>query len=188
MSEEKIIMYDTPAAATYRTGIEGWVSSDGRFFGKGEHAEQMARYAGSTHQKCECGGIAPKGWIRCEECRRKKANEDYLKLPYKEWDGNEPICLYDDDRFFFSEEELIDYLYDHELNGSDVQLVLCQPMMYQPIDSETVAGDSHEDWEPSKELEDRIKQFNEFLKTLPPHSWEPGKIRISYEYEYKPEE
>lgn len=52
--EEKIIMYDTPAAAMYRTGIEGWVSSDGHFFGKGERAEHLARYSGSTHHKCEC--------------------------------------------------------------------------------------------------------------------------------------
>lgn len=187
MSEEKIIMYDTPEAAMYRTGIEGWVSSDGRFFGKGERAEQMARYAGSTHHKCECGGVAKKGWVRCEDCQRKTANEDYSKLPYKEWDGDEPICLYNDDRYFFSEDELMDYLYDHELNGSDVQLVLCQPMHYQPIDSETIAGDSHEDWEPSKQLEEKIKEFNAYLATLSPHSWMPGKIRTSCEYTYTPE-
>jgi hypothetical protein len=188
MEDEKIIMYDSPEAAQYKTGIEGWVSSDGRFFGKGERGEQMARYADSTHHKCECGGIAPKGWIRCETCQKKTANENYSKLPHEEWDRDAPICLYDGDKYFFSEEELIDFLYDHELNGSDVQLVLCQPMNYQPIDGETVAGDAHEDWEPSKELEDRMKQFNEFLKTLPPHSWEPGKIRTSYDYTYKPEE
>lgn len=181
-----MILFDSTEAATYKSGIEGWVSSDGRFFGKGERAEQTARYAGSTHHKCECGGIAPKGWIRCEECRRKSANENYLKLPYKEWDGDAPICLYDDDRYFFSEDELIDYLYDHELNGSDIQLVLCKGMPYQQIDGETVAGDSHEDWEPSKELEEKIKEFNTYLATLPPHSWMPGKIRTSFDFTYNP--
>lgn len=134
-----------------------------------------------------CGGIAKKGWLRCDDCIIKTRNENYTKLPYKEWDGKEPVCLYDDDKFFFDEESLTDYLYDNELNGSDVMLVLCKPVMYQPIDSEIIAGDAHEDWEPSKELEDRMKQFNEFLKALPPHSWEPGKIRTSCDYTYTPE-
>jgi hypothetical protein len=187
MKEEKVIMYDTPAAATYRTNIEGWVSSDGLFFGKGEQAEATARYAGCTHLKCECGGIYEKIYVRCQDCRKKAADDAYRKLQYKEWDMDTPICLYDDDRYFFSEDELIDYLYDHELNGSDVSLVLCQPMLYQPIDSETVAGDSHEDWEPSKELCEMINKFNLFLKTLPPHSWMPGKIRTSYEYNHNSE-
>lgn len=186
MENEKMILFDSPEAAQYRTGLEGWVSSDGRFFGKGVQGEQMARYAGSTHHKCECGSIAPRGWVRCEECQKKTANENYSKLPYKEWDRDSPICLHDGDRYFFSEEELIDFLYDHELNGSDVRLVLCRPMRYQPIDGETIAGDAHEDWEPSKALEEKINQFNEFLKTLPPHSWEPDKIRTSYDYTFNP--
>lgn len=182
MENEKMILFDSPEAAQYKTGIEGWVSSDGRFFGKGERAEQTARYAGSTHHKCECGGIAPRGWIRCEDCQRKTAGENYLKLPYKEWDCDAPICLYDDDRYFFSEDDLINYLYDHKLNGSDVQLVFCEPVKYRSIGTEDIAPDSHEDWEPSKALEEKIKEFNGFLKTLSPHSWMPGKIRTSYDF------
>lgn len=183
--EEKIIMYDSNEAAQYRTGIEGWVDSDGRFWGKDERA---ARYSGCTHKKCECGGITEKTWIRCEVCRNKFSNEVYLKYPYKEWDGKEPICLRDGDEFFFDEESLIDYLYDNELNGSDVQLVICIPLGYDLIDSETIAGDSHEDWEPSDELAAKIDEFNKYLATLPPHSWTAGKTRTSYEYTYKPED
>ena|ERR1700760_225989 len=185
--EGKIIMYDTPAAATYKTGIEGWVSSNGQFFGNGKRAEELARYAGSTHHKCECGGIARNGLIRCEDCGRKHADKVYKKLPYKEWDYKTPVCLYDVDEYFFDENSLIDYLYDNGLNGGDVQLVLCKPMMYRPIGVETIASDAHEEWRPPKELEERIDQFNDFLTTLPPHSWEPDNIRTSYEYEYKPE-
>lgn len=183
-TEEKIIMYDSPEAAQYRTGIEGWVSSDGRFFGKGGHAEQTARYAGSTHHKCECGGIAPKGWIRCDYCSKRIADETYLKLQYKEWDGKEPICLYDGEKYFWDESDLIDYLYDNELNGDDVQLVFCVPITYEHIDGETIASESHEEWEPSKELSDKINEFNKYLSSLPPHSWTTGKTRTSYEYTY----
>lgn len=182
--EEKIIMFESNEAAQYRTNIEGWVSSDGRFYGKDE---RTARYSGSTHHKCECGGIAERTYIRCEDCRKKFSDDLYEKMPYKEWDGKEPICLYDGDEFFFDEESLIDYLYDNELNGDDVQLVLCQPVNYQPIDGETIAGDSHEDWEPSDELAKKINEFNDYLATLPPHSYTAGKTRTSYEYTYKPE-
>jgi len=61
-----------------------------------------------------------------------------------------------------------------------MNLLFCEPMGYSSIDSETVAGDSHEDWEPSDELEQKIKEFNDYLSTLSPHSWQPGKVRTSY--------
>lgn len=182
--EEKIIMFESDEAAQMKT-VTGWVSADGRFYGNDERA---ARYAGSTHSKCECGGMVEKGWTICETCRHKSAQERYLKLPYKDWDGKVPICLYDGDEYFWDEEKLLDYLYDHELNGSEVQLVFCDPVNYQSIDTETVAGDSHEDWEPSKELEEKIAEFNKYLATLPAHSWFPGKVRTSYDYTYKPDD
>lgn len=174
-------MFESHEAAQIKT-VTGWVGSDGRFYGDDERA---ARYGGSTHHQCECGGIAERSYTRCEKCRNKTSYENYLKLPFKEWDMNEPICLYDGEEFFWDEQSLIDYLEENKLNGSDVRLVLCDPIHYQPIDCETVAGDAHEDWEPCAELEQKINDFNKFLETLPPHSWYGGKIRTSYEYDFK---
>lgn len=185
MQEEKIIHYDKPEAATFRTGISGWVSSDGRFFGKDEHS---ARYAGCTHKKCDnCDNYTKKGWIYCEDCRRKRSNERYNALPFKEWDGS-VICTWDGDKYFFHEDDLIEWLYEHELNGFDVQLVYAEGISYKELDFESITGDTHEDWEPEKELEDAFNKLNSIIRKLKPHSYTVGKIRTSYDYIYKPED
>lgn len=183
--EQKIIFPDSEEAATYRTDISGWVSSTGHFFGKDE---QAARYKGSTHTRCECGEAAKHPYTACEECRRKKMVERYNALPFKEWDGKEALCVYGDDKYFFSEEDLLEYLYEHEMNGSDIMLVLCAPIYYQPIDMDTIASDAWEGWEPDAKLEKLVSEFNKKLKELPPHSFTQGKTRTSYNYTYKPED
>lgn len=173
--EEKIIMYDSPEAAQEIT-LTGWLSGgDKRFWYKDEH---MARWSGCTHLKCECGNVMSKSYTKCESCRHKANKERYDKLPYKEWDGKEPVVTWDGDTYFFDEESLIEYMEDNELK--DLPLLICTPIYYQTIDGETVASDSHEDWEPEKELQDAIKAFNEVLRNLPAHSYTPGKVRTSY--------
>lgn len=37
---------------------------------------------------------------------------------------------------------------------------------------------THEDWEPSKELEEKVKEFNEFLRTERTNTYFPIKKRI----------
>lgn len=178
MSTEKEIMYDSPEAATYVTNIKGWIDVNRRFFGDGERGEQMARYSSHTHKICECGNKMSKGYTKCKECRHKSAVTRYNALPFKEWYGEEPICTWDGDHYFFDEGHLIDYMEENELDTID--LLICEPVNYTPIDFGTIASDTHEDWEPEKELVEKVKEFNNFLKTLPPHSWMPGKIRTAY--------
>jgi hypothetical protein len=180
MESKKEIRYDSPEAAQFKTGITGWVSSDGRFFGNDEH---LARYAGCTHVLCsDCQAPAAKPYMRCDTCRRKFSVDSYAKLPFEEWDKEKPICLYDGHNYFFSEEELIDFLEDNELRGSDVMLVICDPIKYRQIDYGYWGDEAHEDWEPGKELVEAVEKLNGLLRKLPPHSWQPGKIRTSYEY------
>lgn len=107
--EEKKIMYESPEAATFKTGISGWVSANGRFFGNGRDAENMARYDGCTHHIAECGHEAERHWLACSECRIKKDRERYFSYPVVEWDGSTPIVIFDDDRYFFSEDDLLEY-------------------------------------------------------------------------------
>lgn len=180
MSEEKIILYDSPEAATYETNIEGWVSANRHFYGKGELGERLARHDGSTHKKCECGNVFDKKWAYtvCSDCRRKRGYESFLKLPFKEWDGKEPVCEYDGDKFFWDLESLQEYMEEHEIG--DIDLYICEPTHYQTIDTETIASDCYDDWEPSAELEKKIEEFNAYLDSLPPHSWTASKIRTSY--------
>ena len=77
--EEKIILQDSPEAATFKTGLSGWVSREGRFWGDNEDS---ARWEGSTHRKCEtCETIVPRNRICCNECTEKRAQSAYENAP-----------------------------------------------------------------------------------------------------------
>lgn len=180
MNNEKIIMYDSPEAATYKTGIEGWVSASGRFFGR---FEESARYDGCTHSKCECGNLIKRGWTKCDECTHKAAAERFNKLPFREWDRKEPICTWDGDRYFFSEDDLISYMEDDgDDMMSEIDLIICQPNMWQQIDYDYWSDGfaENDDGDLPKELEDKMKEINEVIKRLPPQSYSPGKMRTKY--------
>ena len=174
-------MYDSPEAATYVTNIEGWIDVNRHFYGKGEDGERMARWSSHTHKICECGNKMEKPYTKCSDCRHKSAKERYDALPFKEWDGKEPICTWDGDTYFFREEDLIEYMMEDEDEPmKEIDLLICEPINYRPIDTETVADETHEDWEPEDELLKKIDEFNAYLKTLHPHSWTRGKIRTNY--------
>lgn len=176
MKEQKIIMYASDQAATYKTNLSGWVTGDGFYYGKDEN---IARYAGCTHKICECGEIVSKSYVRCEKCRHKQSRERYLKLPFKEWDGKEPVCDRDGDTYFFDIDTLNDYMYEHELEVID--LLFCGEIGYREIRIDDIADDVHEDWEPSEELCEKVEALNKYLRSLPCHSYTPGKIRTTYE-------
>lgn len=180
MDSKKEIRYDSPEAAQFKTGIEGWVSADGRFWGKDEH---MARYTGCTHVLCQgCGAAIEKSYMTCEGCRHKAAVEKWAALPFMAWDGKSPLCTWDGEDYFFTEEDLIDYLEENRLEGKDLMLVICEPLTYREIDYGMLADDAHEDWEPPKNLVEAVEKVNALLRKLPPHSYTVGKIRTSYDY------
>ena len=98
--KKEIVMFDDPKLVQYRTDIEGWTGPDGLYHGKGKVGEERARYANSTHKKCECGGIMSKGWSRCETCRENRRNINFNKLEAIEWDGSSLMCLHSSETFF----------------------------------------------------------------------------------------
>lgn len=176
MEKDKIIMYDSPEAGRFVT-VQVWEvdNPNGKIY---THQEHTARWNNCTHMKCDCGGIRPKSYTICENCIAKKKRERYNALPFEEWDLIKPVVDWDGDEYFFDIDTLNDYMYDNEIE--EIELLVCEPIHYRTIDSGTVADDSYDEWEPTKDLEDKIEEFNKFLKTLPPHSWRPGKIRTSY--------
>lgn len=180
MDSKKEIRYDSLEAAQFKTGISGWVSRDGRFWGKDEH---MARYTGCTHVVCQsCGAVIEKSYLKCESCRWKTSVEKWAALPFMAWDGVAPLCTWDGEDYFFTEHDLIDYLEENRLEGKDLMLVICEPITYREIDYGMLADDAHEDWEPPKKLVDAVEKVNALLRELPPHSYTVGKIRTSYDY------
>lgn len=179
IKHEVIILDSSDKAAQYKT-VSGWVSSDGRFFGDNE---QSARYAGSTHHTCECGNLMTKGWTKCDECRFKLDIERYEKYSFEEWDGNKPVCDYDGDNYFFSAEDIDEFLDEHDLKDSDLRLVICTPNYLTHICSDLWDDILPEDGEIPKELDEKIDELNKFISTLAPISWSPSKIRTEYKRE-----
>lgn len=176
---EKIVLYDSPEAAHEASGISGWVSRDGHYCGKGAAAENMARWRGCTHVKCEkCGAIHEK--IRgCEACRNKRLSEEYRGAPTAAWDGSTPIVIQDSDHFFFDIDSLCEFCFDHECQPDELRLMHCLPNYARPLSSEHFCDDLPEDGEVPDELEDAINVFNAALKAYgKPLSWREGKTAV----------
>lgn len=182
MSEEKVIMYDSPEAAIYRTDIKGWVSANGLFYGDGESGERAARYDGATHRKCEECTVVIKNrsYTVCDSCLRKRRQIKYNNMPFKEWDGGTPLVLFDDDKYFFDEESILDYAEDCEMKPEGLMLVICEPNHYGFISDDYWEDVLPEDGEVDDALRKKVDELNEFIKTLPPASWSAGKFRTSY--------
>lgn len=175
--EQKKILYDSQEAAQFKNNISGWISSDGRFFGKDEH---LARWNGCTHKICECGNEMNKNYTKCDSCRAKSATEKYFLLPIVEWDYVTPLCIYDDDMYFFSEDDLLEYCDDNELNPEDLMLVICKENRYLGLDSEYWDDILPEDGEVDERLSKKIDELNALIAMLPPASYSGDNKRIEY--------
>jgi hypothetical protein len=172
--EEKIIMYDSPEAAKQVT-VTGWVSADRRFFGDNE---DMARYAGCTHKKCECGNIVKKGWVKCESCRGKDAHERFMALPFKEWDWKEVVCTTDSDKYFFSIDDLVCYMNDEfDEPLQELDLLICVGQNMSTVGEDFWADDLPDDGEVPDELKKALAALNDVVKSLPPQVYYPSKTR-----------
>ena len=173
MREDKVVMYESPEAASIQT-VTGWVDPSGRFWGKDEH---MARYCGSTHRQCANNPAHPihatNGW--CNDCHAESRVAKFEAMPKRVWAG-EAITEYDGDRYFFDEEDLRDYLLDHELDPRDLKLVFCTPNYPSEIDpSDHFCDDLPEDGEINDDqLLAAFDLLNEMIRKCPPLSWSPG--------------
>jgi hypothetical protein len=110
--------------------------------------------------------------------------ERYQAMPFKEWDGETPLTLADDDRYFFSEDDLVSYLDEQDPDADDVRLVICEPNYASEIDEDHFVDDLPPDQgldEVYPELAAAIEKVNELIrKKEKPLSWGAGKYRTSY--------
>ena len=181
MEAKEIILDTDPNIVEYRTNIEGWVGKDGRFYGKDKN---QAIYNNSTHKKCENGHIYSKHWINCQDCENAKRPSKYMKLEFKEWDGKTPLCLFMDDKYFFSIDDIEDYLDTEELTPDDLELVICNPNYIWEIQTDYWEDIMPEDRDledvASGELFEKFKELNELIKNEPAVSWSGGNFRTRY--------
>ncbi len=182
--EKAIIMYDSPEAAKPCT-MNLWVSADGRFW----RTEDSARYAGCTHNICDCGKPKDKTYIKCESCRAVDRTERYNAMEFQEWDGNTPLVIFGTDQYFFNQDEINDYCYEQceneESDSVNLKLVICEPNKYHGIGQDYWEDVLPEDGEVDKNLKIKLAELNAFIESLPPASWREGKIRTSFLYEHQ---
>jgi hypothetical protein len=178
MKDEKQIIYDSPEAASYRTNIEGWVSSFGRFWGMDEH---MARWEGCTHQRCNCGNLMSKNYTKCDDCIEKGNRERYNALPVKEWEG-EFLYSHSADKYFFNDDDVMEYLEEEETDFNSLRMVVCEPNYLGTIELDSSEFPEDQEYEDvvDKSLRDMVDALNLKIREHKPISYSPGKVRVTF--------
>jgi len=177
------ILYDSDQAATYRTGIEGWVCSKGYYHGNSKSSEHLARWSGSTHVKCECGAICSKHYTLCRKCREKKEDEKFNSMEKAPWDGESPVCIYGTDTYFFNGiDEIEVYCDDYGVKKENLQLCHCCPIELPEFDvndhfCDVMAEDS--DYIP-QDIIDAAEDLNEAIRAAAPLSWRQGSKAVKW--------
>lgn len=177
MTTKKIIMADSPEAASIQT-VTGWVSSDGKFWGQDE---RLARYAGSTHRKCENNPSHPPVGNQdyCRECHKEKMEKRWQDMPKEAFTPESfPLHLYDSDRYFFDGDDLIDWLQEHGIKPESVRLTKCKPAYPDQIDpNEHFCDILPEDGEVPGDVYEAFEKLNEVLKKSEPFCWFPDETQ-----------
>lgn len=181
--EEKIIMFDSPEAAV-EVNMDLWKSSDGRLAVK----EETARYNGCTHKVCECGSIMKKWQMKCDSCSNELKRKQFLALPFREWDLVSPVCTTDEDKYFFNEADLIEYMEEDEDEPmTEIDLLICTENEWKTVDEDYWGDEMPEDsdGELPKKMQEALDNLNTIIKTLPAQSYSASKIRTSYKIQKK---
>jgi hypothetical protein len=178
VSDQKIILNDSPDAAQIKT-VTGWVDSKtGHFWGEDE---RQARYSGCTHIRCECGVIYERGHgIRCSACQKNVDVETFNSYPVEKWDGQTPVVLYNTDRFFFG-EDILDLVADSDpAKDDELRICKCYPHYLSLISDDNWCDDlaSDGDGELPGEVQKAVDALNEAIKAAGPVSWFEDKIAI----------
>lgn len=117
--------------------VEGWSCKHcSRFYGVNEH---LARRCCATNLPCECGGrIKDKTYVCCGECRTKKDLERWERAYKKAEPFNEETSfpIYSDtySKFFYTPEELIDWIKETQDSNSDWAPDEIAEFVVKPID------------------------------------------------------
>lgn len=169
MTTDKIILLDSPEAATYRTDICGWVSRGGRY------------YYSATQVLCvECGMLTVREYPLCKTCGDKADAERYAALPRAKWDGETPLYSERNDRFYNTPEEASDDAMEAGVSVDDLWLVICEPVYATPLESDYFSDDLPDDGEIPQQILDAIYAFNEAVAGVI-ISWQPGKTALDLE-------
>jgi len=172
-NDSKVVMFDSEEAAHFQTGLSGWVSRQGHYWGNDERA---ARYDGCTHTHCgDCGETVDRGRLICLQCHEIRQKGRYAAMPKEEW--NEVGMLYSDayDKYFSSWGEIEDYADDKEIGIDKLRLIICEPQYLPLLSYDYGCDELAEDGELPDSVEQAIENFNKVIRDAGAVSWIPGK-------------
>ena len=177
--QDPTILIDSPEAAHYQTGIKGWVSAKGHYFGDRPGSERNARYDGCTHVPCRsCGKPTEKGWTMCDGCRHAEELEKYVAMPSAKWHGKAMLYSQALDKWYETPDDAAEDINDANLLS--LRLVIGVPVYARHIESDYCADDMAEDQELPGPVLDAMDAFNEAVAGII-LSWEPGKTALAIE-------
>jgi len=182
-ASNKVIMFDSSEAAQYRTGLSGWVSRNGMYYGNDERA---ARYDGCTHVTCEdCGKPAPRCWLVCDSCKGIREKATYDAMPKEVWNGEGMLYSESADKYFSDWGEIEDYCEEEDVTIDSLRLVICKPNYLPLLDLDYGCDDLAEDGELPDEIVEAIAKFNAVVKEVGAVSWLPSNKAAITQFEVK---
>ena len=168
----EVIMFNSNEAAQYRTGLSGWVSRNGIYYGNDERA---ARYDGCTHVTCEdCGKPTSRGWLVCHDCIGIRDKKKYESMPKEAWDEKGMLYSQSADKYFSDWGEIDDYCDEEDIKIDSLMLVICKPNYLPLLDIVYGCDELPEDGELPDEIVEAIKDFNAVVKEVGAVSWLPS--------------
>jgi len=144
--------------------IDLWKGKDGKLF----NDKSLAEYTLAIARKCEKCGKPTEGmsYILCPSCTSVKKRERYEELQEIEWDGETPLCLFQDDTYFFHLDEIQDYCDENEIEDiQELMLVLCEPnkprafSIYDLLDDVLPEDTGADEYSGALELEDKVNEW-----------------------------
>jgi len=180
----KTLPYESAAIYAAKIMPPGWSClSCGGYFGTYQGAEHAARLCCATDKACKCGRHrhAPTR-TRCAQCDQDAETRRWEALPVAEWDGQFPLAMWEDDRYFWDAESLAYYLGEclekesEEMTDEELaafRVVVCERDEPPPFDiSRHLADFLGERHEIDQKDEDEINTFvNEWMKTKLPKAY-----------------
>lgn len=169
MTKTEGLPYDQAAEQRILTTTEWFCKTCGkRWF----DCEDSARRCCTTAVPCsDCGKSIPNRHGRCVECQWVL----WTKREAIPWDGEFPIANWEDSKFFFYMEELLEYLYEtsSEVPEStqidflkDMMLTSCEPMTPRQFRVADLFDDCLGEEQEPPENDVLEKQVNDWLNSL----------------------
>lgn len=148
--------------------------------------ENTVRKELSTHKVCESCGNNISKHSYCYPCYESKNKDNYFKKEFKEWDGKTPLVIYNSDEYFFDGDSVLDYIEENE--EEDLQLMICEPNYCPELSeeyfTEEFLPENYNDLgDFDKGLVQKVKELNEYIRTLKPMSWSQGRYRTEFNRE-----